>query len=317
MVFSSLNEAGFDIYLMLRPLERKLNVSSLEPTEFYKMKYNLPARRETEGSRCSIGIVGYYCGSNNVVVVVDTAGGESAYHSAAKADLSNYVFRPSHARHNECSSADFANGDYGQSGRRQQLYPTWYKLNFSPDLVYGAAQVSTFYGLEGSTVLAFSDMLGDHQIIFQTDLLIDLKNSDYGITYYYLPGQMDWGFQAFHDAKFLYLSAAGSSYDTLYRFSTWAVGAIASYPIDRFNRIDCYLMWLNLSRDNLDDASSPSQQRSFLLPLVSYVNDNSIWQGDSFGPNNARDSTQHITAHQNWEPWLGFADLHHRLSKLS
>jgi len=41
-VFASLNEAGFDIYLMLRPLERKLNVTALEPTEFYKMKYNLP-----------------------------------------------------------------------------------------------------------------------------------------------------------------------------------------------------------------------------------------------------------------------------------
>ena len=27
---------------MLRPLERKLNVTALEPTEFYKMKYNLP-----------------------------------------------------------------------------------------------------------------------------------------------------------------------------------------------------------------------------------------------------------------------------------
>ena len=146
--------------------------------------------------------------------------------------------------------------------------------------------LGTFYGLEGSTILAFSDMLGDHQIIFQTNLLIDLKNSDYGISYYYLPGRIDWGFQAFHDAKFLYLSSPGALYDTLYRFETWAVGAIASYPIDRFNRIDCSLMWLNLSKDNLDNSSSPSQQRSLVMPAVSYVNDNSIWQGAWFGPNN-------------------------------
>jgi len=97
--------------------------------------------------------------------------------------------------------------------------PRRYKLNFSPDLIYGAANYNTFYGLEGSTILAFSDMLGDHQIVFQTNLLIDLKNSDYGISYLYLPGRIDWGFQAFHDAKFLYLGSTGSLFDTLYRFN--------------------------------------------------------------------------------------------------
>ena len=61
---------------------------------------------------------------------------------------------------------------------------------------------------------------------------------------------------------------------------------MASYPIDRFNRIDLSLMWLNLSRDNLDDPSSPSQQRSLIMPQISYVNDNSLWQGEWFGPNN-------------------------------
>ena len=35
--------------------------------------------------------------------------------------------------------------------------------------------------------MAFSDLLGDHQIIFVTNLLLDLKNSDYGLQYFYLP----------------------------------------------------------------------------------------------------------------------------------
>jgi outer membrane protein assembly factor BamA len=43
---------------------------------------------------------------------------------------------------------------------------------------------------------------------------------------------------------------------------------------------------LNLSRDNLDNPAEPSQQRSLILPLVSYVNDNSLWQGGWFAPNN-------------------------------
>jgi len=120
--------------------------------------------------------------------------------------------------------------------------------------------------------------------VFQTNLLIDLKNSDYGISYLYLPGRIDWGFEAFHNAKFF--SRSLSLYDTVYRFSTWGVGATASYPMDRYNRLDMTMMWLNLTRDNLDDPTSPSQERSIILPQLSYVNDNSLWQGDWFGPNN-------------------------------
>ncbi|RPI04523.1 MAG: biopolymer transporter Tol, partial [Ignavibacteriae bacterium] len=287
LVFASLNEAGFDIYLMLRPLDRKLNVTSLEPTEYYKKKFNLPREEKPKEVILSAAPSDTVAVRNNVVVVVDTVGTEPAFHTGAKADLSNYVFSPDVMRDttnvpppiSQIVLTDNQDVDSNYISHR-------YKLNFSPDLVYGAANVSTFYGLEGSTILAFSDMLGDHQIIFQTNLLIDLKNSDYGLSYYYLPGRIDWGFQAFHDAKFLYLGSSYSYYDTLYRFSTWAVGAIASYPMDRFNRIDFSLMWLNLSRDNLDNPSSPTQQRSLLMPLISYVNDNSIWQGGWFGPNN-------------------------------
>jgi Tol biopolymer transport system component len=287
LVFASLNEAGFDIYLMLRPLERKLNVGMLEPTEFYKMKYNLPREEKPKEVIAITPSSDTIAVRSNVVVVADTGVVESAYHSGAKADLSNYIFSPDIIHDTTNVPPPISQVEITDNQDVDSNYiPRRYKLNFSPDLVYGAANVSTFYGLEGSTILAFSDMLGDHQIIFQTNLLIDLKNSDYGLSYYYLPGRIDWGFQAFHDAKFLYLGSGELGYDTLYRFSTWAIGAMASYPLDRFNRIDCSLMWLNLSRDNLDDPSSPSQQRSLILPVISYVNDNSIWQGDWFGPNN-------------------------------
>jgi len=287
LAFASLSEAGFDIYLMLRPLERKLNVSSLEPTEYYKMKYKLPRQEKPKEVVAFPSSSDTLSVRSNVVVVVDTIGTEATYHSGAKADLSNYVFSPDAMHDTTNVSPPIRQVEITDNQDVDSNYiPRKYKLNFSPDLVYGAANVSTFYGLEGSTVLAFSDMMGDHQIVFQTNLLIDLKNSDYGISYYYLPGRIDWGFQAFHDAKFLYLGSTTSLYDTLYRFSTWGVGALASYPIDRFNRINFSLMWLNLSRDNLDNSTSPSQRRSLVMPLISYVNDNSIWQGEWFGPNN-------------------------------
>jgi Tol biopolymer transport system component len=287
LVFASLNEAGFDIYLMLRPLERKLNVTSLEPTEFYKMKYKLPREEKPKEVVALAPSSDTIAVRNNVVVVSDTGGVEAAYHEGAKADLSNYIFSPEVMHDTTNVPPPISQVEITDNQDVDSNYiPRRYKLNFSPDLVYGAANYNTFYGMEGSTVLAFSDMLGDHQIIFQTNLLIDLRNSDYGLSYYYLPGRTDWGIQAFHDAKFLYLSSPSSAYDLLFRFQTWAVGAMASYPIDRFNRLDCSLMWLNLSREDLDDPTDPPQNRSIVLPLISYVNDNSIWQGEWFGPNN-------------------------------
>ncbi|MBI5463395.1 MAG: PD40 domain-containing protein, partial [Ignavibacteriales bacterium] len=285
LVFSSLNEAGFDIYLMLRPFERRLNVTSLEPTEFFKKRFALPRDEKpkeiarTVPSSDTVGV------RQNVVVVVDSGEVDLKYKSPGKVDLRNYIFTPEAIRMDTTNVPPIASRFevQGNQDNEGNYIPKKYKLTFSPDLVYGAANYSTFYGLQGTTVMAFSDLMGDHQIVFQTNLLLDLKNSDYGLSYLYLPGRIDWGFQGFHSARFLYL---GTYADTLYRFRTWGLGLMAQYPIDRFNRLDLSAMWLNLSRENMEDSFVPAQRRSFILPTLSYVNDNTLWQGGWFAPNN-------------------------------
>jgi hypothetical protein len=285
LAFTSLNEAGFDVYVLLRPFEKKLNVKELELTEFFKKRFSVPTDekpkelRQTEASSDTVAI------RNNVVILADSTDLDLKYKNDSKVSLGDYVFSEENVR---------ADTMYNQSVPRERFesvanqdtegnfIPRKYKLNFTPDLVYGAANYNTFYGLEGSTLFAFSDMMGDHQIIFQTNLLLDLRNSDYGLSYYYLPGRIDFGFQGFHSARFLYLGNPA----VLFRFRMWGLGASASYPIDRYNRIDFSLMWLNLSKDNLDNGAAPSQKRSFLMPTLSFVRDNSLWQGAWFAPSN-------------------------------
>jgi Tol biopolymer transport system component len=286
LVFASLHQAGFDIFLLRAPLERRLNVAKLEPTEYFKRKFELPREEMPHEVIAKASSSDTLLVRDNIVVVPDTTSQSSRYQVGAKTDFKNYVFSPETMRDTIAKPRLATRFDVANNRDTEGNYvPRKYKLNFTPDLVYGAADYNTFYGVEGSTLMAFSDMLGDHQIIFQTNLLIDLKNSDYGLAYYYLPNRIDYGFQGFHSARFLYLNDA-FGYTYLYRFRTWAIGAMASYPIDRFNRIDLNVNWLNLSRDNLDDPSEPSQQRSLILPIVSYVNDNSLWQGGWFAPNN-------------------------------
>ena len=288
MAFASLTQAGFDIFVMRMPFERSLSVRELEPTEFIKRLYDLPREekpvltmKSTQPSSDTVAVRGA------VVIVADTTQGESTYDKTSRVDLKSFVFNEEVMKDTSANTpVDPAIFEVADNMDVEGNYvPRKYKLNFTPDLVYGTAGYSTFYGVEGSTLMAFSDMLGDHQIVFQTNLLLDLKNSDYGLAYYYLPHRIDYGFQGFHSARFLYIYDP-FGYPVLYRFRQWALGLMASYPIDRFRRLEFSAMWLNLSRDNLDNPAERPQRRSLILPLLSYVKDNSIWRGGWFGPNN-------------------------------
>ncbi|MCI0707856.1 MAG: biopolymer transporter Tol [Ignavibacteriae bacterium] len=291
LAFSSLNQAGFDVFLMRAPLERKLNVAELEATEYYKKLLDLPREEKTREVVAETKVTNDTVAvRNGVVVMADTTMEESRYRSGTRVDMRNFVFSERNIR----DTSAYANATAARYPRfaitdnrdeEGNYLPRKYKLNFSADLVYGTASYNTFYGLEGTTIMAFSDLMGDHQIVLQTNLQLDLKNSDYGLAYYYRPHRIDYGFQGFHTARFIYLSDPFIG-QALHRFRLWGLAAAMSYPIDRFNRLDATLLWQNLSRDNLDNPFQPPQRRSFLLPVLTYVNDNSLWQGEWFGPNN-------------------------------
>lgn len=270
LAFSSLNQAGFDLFLMKTPFEKKLATAELEPTEYIKKKNLLAQKKEdtttappSEGAQLSR---------------TDTIG---VYGEHVRIDFNNYVFPEENQKetdeefypsNNEKKTKVANNVD-----EKGNFVVNKYKLNFSPDIIYGNAAFSTFYGVQGTTMMAFSDMLGDHQIYFLTNLLLDLKNSDYVLAYFYLPSYIDWGVQGYHSARFLYNYDAYGNF-WLYRFRMWGIGVSASYPLDRFNRFEGSLSWMNLLRENLDYISDPTnQRRELIVPSISFVHDNTLW----------------------------------------
>jgi hypothetical protein len=56
-----------------------------------------------------------------------------------------------------------------------------YKVNFTPDIVYGGASYDAVWGAQGSGIFAFSDLLGNHQLSIFTNLQFDLQNSNYAL----------------------------------------------------------------------------------------------------------------------------------------
>jgi Tol biopolymer transport system component len=261
LAFASLNFAGFDIFLMRNPFDRDLKKNELELTEFLKEKFAPPVAAQTAQEKKPI---------EN-----DTA---SVYGNDVQIDFSDFASEKKLPENVPTDSTIAARlpkvtDNIGKDGK-YKVYK--YKLNFSPDIIYGNAGYNTFYGVTGSTVMAFSDLLGNHQIVFVTNLLLDLKNSDYALQYLYLPERIDYGFTGFHSARFVIIDD-GTPFGNLYRFRTYGLGLNAQYPIDKFNRWDFGLSWFNVSRENLDRVEVPAQTRSTLVPSLSYTHDTALW----------------------------------------
>lgn len=264
LVFASLNYAGFDLFLMRNPFERDLKITELEQTEFYKDKFAVPLAQKED----TVAVA-------SKPQAMDSVG---LYGKDIQIDFSSFaseVTRPENVPTDSTIASKLPKiaGNLDSEGNYKV---NKYKLNFSPDIIYGNAGYNTFYGVTGSTVMAFSDLLGNHQIVFVTNLLLDLKNSDYALQYLYLPERIDFGISAFHSARFIIVND-GSPFGNLYRFRTYGAGLNAQYPIDKFNRIDAGLSWYSISRENLDQVTVPIQKRTTLVPSLGYTHDTSLW----------------------------------------
>ncbi|MGE5436719.1 MAG: peptidase MA family metallohydrolase, partial [Syntrophothermus sp.] len=275
LAFSSLHQAAYNIFLMNNPFEASLDTNKLKPTLYISKLLSLKNNQTEEKAKVDTTVTNstnkdsssiFYTGN-----IVDTT---NVYGDSIKIDFNNYVFgnnikvTPDSTINENFKLSDNLdkNGNYRVNK---------YKITFSPDIVYANAGYSTLYGLLGTTVLSFSDVLGNHRLIGQTSLQIDLKNSDYGLAYYYLPNRLDIGIEGFHTARFVYLRSLDG--EDLYRFRNYGLVFSLSYPLNRFYRFDGALSYLNLSQENLENSAVANQKVNYLIPNLSFIHDNILW----------------------------------------
>ncbi|MBL1212388.1 MAG: biopolymer transporter Tol [Ignavibacteriae bacterium] len=319
LVFSSLYNAGYNIYLLNNPFEIELDDPNIKPTNF--MARLIKSSNEStdvvikdDNNVLSNSIYGDILPVTEVVspeniamneidtddvesvennkAVEDSAGKSSSKtptivtgqiimddeveRDTNKTDYSNYVF-----------GSEIKQNDSTRAQEREELFTETldsdgnylvnkYKISFSPDLIYANAGYSTFYGLLGTTVLSFSDVLGNHRLVGVTSLQIDLKNSDYGLAYYYLPKKIDYGIEAFHTARFLFVNRGGFSSE-LYRYRNFGGVLSARLPISSFYRVDASVSYLNVSSENLDNPAVPTEKVSYVIPSINFVHDNTLF----------------------------------------
>jgi len=303
LLFVSLNKGGYDIFSMVNPFNRNLEVDVLEPTEFVEERFELESKfgKVTITDKENINTNDSLLSDSDSLFFNDTL-------SFVKNDSLNI---PDSLKMSDVleskDTLDFYGNDIKISFHKNKndkpknkpnldsLYDNNenfnisnntnsdgsfkiknYKVKFSPDLVYGNANYSSFYGVQGVAQISLSDMLGNHRIYILTSMVIDLKNSDYAIGYFYLPKRIDYGFELFHTARFVYYDEDFGG-DQLYRYRTFGGNIIASYPFTKFKRVDADITVMHISQENLDNSSMPIERKTFVVPSMSFVHDNTLW----------------------------------------
>lgn len=292
MAFTSLFNGGYNIFLLNNPFDMKPVGKELVPTKFMKKlidQENPPKivavkdtnKTEIDSTLSFKEITTAVIDSTNEKKSPEFFSGQysektSKSDTTASESYKHFVFGGENFNADTTSLVQKKQKLFTEKlDRNGNFLVNKYKVNFSPDLIYANAGYSSLYGLLGTTVLTFSDVLGNHRLIGTTSLQIDLKNSDYGLAYYYLAKKIDYGFEGYHTARFVYLSNGFSS--DLYRFRSFGGIISARMPINRFYRIDAGLSVQSVSSENLDNLAVPTDRSTFFIPSFSFVHDNTMF----------------------------------------
>ena len=292
LIYTTLYKQGYNIFLIDNPFELEIEQDSLNLTP-YMSHVNAKAKG-------LISDLSFFAYSPLTSVVEDSNKTDDKKVDAKEKDgnRKSFIFTGDLVTEEESDSVktDYSNYVFGSEERdtsqteglenEEELFANKldangnylvnrYKINFTPDLIYANAGWSTMYGLMGTTVMSFSDMLGNHRLVGVTGFQIDLKNSDYGLSYYYLRKKVNLGVEGFHTARFVYLNRG--NFVNLFRFRNYGGVVSASLPMSRFYRFETSVSGINVTSENLDNMIEPMERIFYLLPSVSFVHDNTMW----------------------------------------
>ncbi|MCW9706660.1 peptidase MA family metallohydrolase [Fodinibius salsisoli] len=309
LAVNTVNEGALDIYMVRSPLSRKKD-QPLEPNQWAQRRAQeteaerVPATMYVrqmlttsalDSTSLSEAVADQVVQREPKEAIVDTVSATESNTSMddqiadAQADTSdeegtnsdnidfrNYVFDSSVEDDSVFAAKYLDKSKFDLEGNRTndgRYVPKDYRLKFTTDLVYAGGSFSTYYGTYGLTQIVFSDLLGNHQISFGSNLNFDLRNSSYFLQYAYLENRTNWLFNFFHNSS-SYQDFSGQ----LYRFRSYGGAINLQYPIDKFRRVDVGLSAIGLAQDYSVAFSDRTENEtsSFLYPQITYTSDRTL-----------------------------------------
>jgi Tol biopolymer transport system component len=265
LAFGGFSKRGWDIYTFTAPLKRERK--TVEPTKYFTSSESeddtftdlrLDKKRDKLQDNRPVG------------------------------DYSHVIFLEQYDRYNSIlkDQKEFAGfaGEPDSSRINEEYISEPYKTRFTLDLVSGNISISNVFGAQGMTYFAWSDILGDHQIYFGTEMQLSLENTDYVISYAYLKQRSDYYVNLFQTADFFRIS----SYH-IGRLRHYGVSGSVSRPFSKYHRFEVGLSYHRINYQIWFD--NPFRQEpqvisndglAAVLPGASWVYDNATW--DFTGP---------------------------------
>jgi len=198
-----------------------------------------------------------------------------------------------------------------------------YKPKFSRDYVSGGAFFASNIGFAGSTVMSFSDVLGNHNILVALNLFGDLANSDVYLAYSNLAHRTNYTVAAFQYRTDLLLFSSPSSdqvESNVYRGGAF----LLSHPFSRFRRVEYGVEAAALDKGvflyNYDLGLVQRQAKDktylYVAPNAGLVADNTLY--GSTGPINGGRSSytaEHAFGDVSYTTvmmdWRRYSNIHH------
>ncbi len=150
-----------------------------------------------------------------------------------------------------------------------------YTSDFSIDYFGGSGGYDPFWGVQGYTQLLVSDLMGNHQIGLAMNLIQNITDSDFILSWSWLPLRPDFRLTAFHYAYFF------QTFEGIERLRHVGLSGRMTWPLTRFKRIelDAGLTWLQEKNVWYD---YPAKVTTALPLNLALVKDNTLFR--FFGP---------------------------------
>ena len=168
-----------------------------------------------------------------------------------------------------------------------------YKTRFTLDYANVDYGYNSVRGSTGLVNILFSDILGDHRVLVNTEMQIKLKSSDYLVKYYNLSNRTDWVYTFYHYGQEYYEyqeveTSNGNMATALFpstRYQFLGLSLEPSYAINKFQRLSYGFDLRANSKQNIiwstyynnTEQADKDYFKLFLIPSIEYTFDNTLW----------------------------------------
>jgi Tol biopolymer transport system component len=261
IAFSSFQKGGWDIFVM-----KDIKPAAEESDLLTKTPFLLALEADT------------------ITVVEDTAEIEESQEEEEELDFSSYVFKAGKTDLDslaELMDKDEIKEQEAKDTIRYRLPDgefkrNKYKLKFSADLISGALSYDTFFGFQGQSFIAVSDIMGNHTFILATDVVNTIDQSNFQLFYLYQARRLNVGAGILH-TKYYYID----DLDRLFSDRMYGALSYLSYPFSKFTRLELDLSHISVDRKYYDlhprTLTYDDRSVKVLLGSLSWINDTVIW----------------------------------------